>query len=61
MTDVRVKEVLRQAVRTGVIVSWIDLPNGNWTVNPTIGPCHDKTWVEIRHYCRMLERSGVTP
>lgn len=61
MTDTRVKEILRQAVRTGVIVSWIDLPNGKWTINPQVGRCHDKTWVEIRSYCRMLERAGVKP
>lgn len=61
MTDLEVKATLRKAVRTGVIVSWIDLPNGNWTVNPNVGRCHDKTWVEIRSYCRMLQRSGVNP
>lgn len=61
MTDQRVKEILRKAVTTGVIVSWIDLPNGNWTINPGIGLCKDKTWVEIRSYCRMLLEDGVKP
>ena len=61
MTDTRVKEILRKAVTTGVIVSWIDLPNGNWTINPQVGLRHDKTWVEIRSYCRMLERAGIKP
>lgn len=60
MTDNEVKTVLRTAVKQGVIVSWIDLPNGHWTINPQVGRCHDKTWVEVRHYCRMLQRDGVT-
>jgi hypothetical protein len=61
MTDEQVKATLRTATRQGLIVSWIDLPNGKWTINPNVGRCHDKTWVEIRSYCRMLQRSGVNP
>lgn len=62
MTDEQVKATLRKAVKCGVIFSWIDLPNGKWTVNPSVGSLpRDKTWVEIRSYCRMLQRSGVNP
>lgn len=61
VTNQQVAATLRQAVRCGLIVSWIDLPNGEWTINPTVGRCHNHDAHAIREYCRMLNQAGVTP
>lgn len=61
MTDQEIKATLRKAVSTGVIVGWQLLANGEWTINPSIGPCHNKDWLDVRAYCQALKRSGVRP
>ena len=61
MTDQQVAATLRAATATGLIVSWIDLPNGEWTINTQLNGARNKTPLEIRAYCRMLNHAGINP
>jgi hypothetical protein len=61
VTDRQVAATLRQAIRQGLIVSWIHLPNGDWTIQPQIGGAQNRDSHQVRSYCRMLNHAGISP
>ena len=60
LTDEQVKEVLRLAVREGVLYGWyhhVPYRGREWVVNPGDAPCVEYDAPGIRAYCRALRQA----